>query len=217
MRKLERVQYIDAKLAELYPDPPIPLDHSDPFSLLVAVLLSAQCTDARVNTVTPDLFKLASTPEAMAQQSVDSIREIIRPCGLSPQKSKAIANLSQILVDKHRGQVPDNFEDLEELPGVGHKTAGVVMAQAFDYPSFPVDTHIHRLAQRWKLTTGQNVGTTEKDLKRLFPEERWNQLHLQIIYYGREHCQARACFGLSCEICHHCFPDRKRKVVTRKA
>ncbi|MBT5331405.1 MAG: endonuclease III [Porticoccaceae bacterium] len=217
MRKLERVQYIDAKLAELYPDPPIPLDHSDPYSLLIAVLLSAQCTDARVNTVTPDLFRLASTPQAMAQQEVDRIREIIRPCGLSPQKSKAIRNLSQILVEKHQGEVPSNFEDLEELPGVGHKTAGVVMAQAFGYPSFPVDTHIHRLAQRWKLTNGHSVTTTEADLKRLFPRQRWNQLHLQIIYYGREHCSARSCFGLECEICHHCFPDRKRKVSTRKA
>jgi endonuclease III len=217
MRKLERVQYIDAKLAELYPDPPIPLDHTDSYSLLIAVLLSAQCTDIRVNTVTPKLFELAATPEVMAQQNVEAIREIIRPCGLSPQKSKAIRNLSQILVEKHQGQVPDNFESLEELPGVGHKTAGVVMAQAFGHSSFPVDTHIHRLAQRWKLTSGHSVANTEADLKRLFPKDRWNKLHLQIIYYGREYCQARACFGLSCEICHHCFPERKRKVATRKA
>lgn len=217
MRKLERVEYIDAKLAELYPNPPIPLDHTDPFTLLVAVLLSAQCTDARVNTVTPELFRLADNPEDMAFRDAEEIREIIRPCGLSPQKSKAIRNLSQILVEKHNGQVPDNFEDLEHLPGVGHKTAGVVMAQAFGNPSFPVDTHIHRLAQRWKLTSGQSVAVTEKDLKRLFPIERWNKLHLQIIYYGREYCQARACFGLSCPICQHCFPDRKRKVVTKKA
>ena len=153
-------------------------------------------------------------PKLMADEA---IQKIIRPCGLSPQKAKAIRNLSQILVAKHRGQVPSNFEDLEELPGVGHKTAGVVMAQAFGYPSFPVDTHIHRLAQRWRLTTGHSVTSTEADLKRLFPKDRWNQLHLQIIYYGREHCQARACFGLECEICHHCFPNRKRKVVTRKA
>lgn len=217
MRKLERVQYIDAKLAELYPAPPIPLDHSDSYTLLIAVLLSAQCTDARVNTVTPALFELAPNPEAMAKQDVDDIRAIIRPCGLSPQKAKAIRNLSQILVEKHHSQVPSSFEDLEELPGVGHKTAGVVMAQAFNYPSFPVDTHIHRLAQRWNLTSGHNVTSTEADLKRLFPKDRWNKLHLQIIYYAREHCQARACFGLECEICHHCFPDRKRKVVTRKA
>lgn len=217
MRKLERVQYIDAKLAELYPAPPIPLDHSDPYTLLIAVLLSAQCTDARVNTVTPALFELAANPEAMAKQDVEDIRAIIRPCGLSPQKSKAIRNLSQILVEKHQSRVPSNFEDLEALPGVGHKTAGVVIAQAFDYPAFPVDTHIHRLAQRWNLTSGHSVTTTEADLKRLFPKDRWNKLHLQIIYYAREHCQARACFGLECKICHHCFPDRKRKVVTRKA
>jgi endonuclease-3 len=217
MRKLERVHYISERLAELYPDPPIPLNHSDPFSLLVAVLLSAQCTDVRVNTVTPELFRLADTPEKMAQQNHESIRAIIRPCGLSPQKSKAIQGLSKILVDRHRSEVPKSFKALERLPGVGHKTAGVVMAQAFQCPSFPVDTHIHRLAQRWKLTSGHNVTTTEADLKRLFPEERWNKLHLQIIYYAREHCQARACFGLECDICKHCFPERKRKIVTRKA
>ena len=217
MRKQERVEYIDKRLAELYPSPPIPLDHKDPFSLLVAVLLSAQCTDARVNTVTPALFELADTPEAMAVQDVEDIRAIIRPCGLSPQKSKAIKGLSQILVDQHRGKVPQNFADLEKLPGVGHKTAGVVMAQAFDYPSFPVDTHIHRLAQRWKLTSGVNVAKTEADLKRLFPRDHWNALHLRIIYYAREHCQARACYGLECEICQHCFPDRKTKVISKKA
>ena len=217
MRKLERVHYISERLAELYPDPPIPLNHSDPFSLLVAVLLSAQCTDVRVNTVTPELFRLADTPEKMAQQNHESIRAIIRPCGLSPQKSKAIQGLSKILVDRHGSEVPKSFKALERLPGVGHKTAGVVMAQAFQCPSFPVDTHIHRLAQRWKLTSGHNVTNTEADLKRLFPEERWNKLHLQIIYYAREHCQARACFGLECDICKHCFPERKRKIVTRKA
>ncbi len=217
MRKLERVQYINHRLAELYPAPPIPLNHFDSFSLLIAVLLSAQCTDARVNTVTPQLFALADTPEKMARQNVDDIRAIIRPCGLSPQKSKAIQGLSQILVDKHASEVPDNFEDLEKLPGVGHKTAGVVMAQAFNHASFPVDTHIHRLAQRWKLTSGHNVSTTEADLKRLFPKDRWNKLHLQIIYYAREHCQARACFGLECDICRQCFPERKRKLVTHKA
>lgn len=217
MRKLERVHYINDRLAELYPAPPIPLDHSDPFSLLVAVLLSAQCTDVRVNTVTPELFALADTPKKMAKKSHEDIRAIIRPCGLSPQKSKAIQGLSQILVDKHGSEVPKSFEELEKLPGVGHKTASVVMAQAFDYQSFPVDTHIHRLAQRWKLTSGHNVSTTEADLKRLFPKERWNKLHLQIIYYAREHCQARACFGLECDICKHCFPERKRKVVTQKA
>ena len=216
MRKLERAKFISQKLAELYPNPPIPLDHADSFTLLVAVLLSAQCTDARVNTVTPALFALANTPEKMALQSVEAIREIIRPCGLSPQKSKAIQKLSEILVGEHQGQVPDNFPDLEKLPGVGHKTAGVVMAQAFGHPSFPVDTHIHRLAQRWKLTSGSNVTQTEADLKRVFPKELWNALHLQIIYYAREHCQARSCFGLECEICRTCFPNRKSKVVNKK-
>ena len=217
MKKLERTNFIQQRLAELYPNPPIPLDHTDSFTLLVAVLLSAQCTDARVNTVTPTLFALANTPESMAQQSVETIREIIRPCGLSPQKSKAIQKLSEILVEQHQSQVPDNFADLEKLPGVGHKTAGVVMAQAFGHPSFPVDTHIHRLAQRWKLTPGTNVTKTEADLKRIFPKPHWNALHLQIIYYAREHCQARSCFGLECEICRTCFPNRKTKVVTKKA
>ena len=216
MRKPERAKFISQRLAELYPNPPIPLDHTDSFTLLVAVLLSAQCTDARVNTVTPALFTLANTPEKMALQSVEAIREIIRPCGLSPQKSKAIKKLSEILVEEHQGQVPDNFPDLEKLPGVGHKTAGVVMAQAFGHPSFPVDTHIHRLAQRWKLTSGANVTQTEADLKRVFPKERWNALHLQIIYYAREHCQARSCFGLECEICRTCFPNRKSKIVNKK-
>ena len=216
MRKPERAKFISQRLAELYPNPPIPLDHTDSFTLLVAVLLSAQCTDARVNTVTPALFTLANTPEKMAVQSVEAIREIIRPCGLSPQKSKAIKKLSEILVEEHQGQVPDNFPDLEKLPGVGHKTAGVVMAQAFGLPSFPVDTHIHRLAQRWKLTSGANVTQTEADLKRVFPKELWNALHLQIIYYAREHCQARSCFGLECEICRTCFPNRKSKVVNKK-
>lgn len=216
MRKPERAKFISQRLAELYPNPPIPLDHTDSFTLLVAVLLSAQCTDARVNTVTPALFTLANTPEKMAVQSVEAIREIIRPCGLSPQKSKAIKKLSEILVEEHQGQVPDNFPDLEKLPGVGHKTAGVVMAQAFGHPSFPVDTHIHRLAQRWKLTSGANVTQTEADLKRVFPKERWNALHLQIIYYAREHCQARSCFGLECEICRTCFPNRKSKIVNKK-
>lgn len=216
MRKPERAKFISQRLAELYPNPPIPLDHTDSFTLLVAVLLSAQCTDARVNTVTPALFTLANTPEKMAVQSVEAIREIIRPCGLSPQKSKAIKKLSEILVEEHQGQVPDNFPDLEKLPGVGHKTAGVVMAQAFGHPSFPVDTHIHRLAQRWKLTSGANVTQTEADLKRVFPKELWNALHLQIIYYAREHCQARSCFGLECEICRTCFPNRKSKIVNKK-
>lgn len=217
MKKKERVDYILRRLNELYPNPPIPLDHSDAYTLLIAVLLSAQCTDKKVNEVTPGLFKLAKTPSGMAKLSVDSIRDVIRPCGLSPQKSKAISVLSQRLVTEFDGQVPDNFDDLESLPGVGHKTASVVMAQAFDHPAFPVDTHIHRLAQRWKLTQGKNVKQTENDLKRLFPAEAWNRLHLQIIFYGREHCTARGCDGTRCEICRTCFPSRKKPIVINKA
>ena len=185
MKKADRVAFVANRLHELYPDPPIPLDHADPFTLLIAVLLSAQCTDERVNLVTPDLFRAAKTPEQMAKLTVSRIRSIIKPCGLSPQKSKAISQLSKILIREHDGQVPDNFEDLEALPGVGHKTASVVMAQAFGVPAFPVDTHIHRLAQRWGLTNGKNVQQTEKDLKRLFPEDCWNRLHLQNRCQGR--------------------------------
>ena len=217
MTKTERAQFIKGALKRLYPKPPIPLKHSDPYTLLIAVLLSAQCTDERVNQVTPALFKKAKTPQKMVKIPVEEIREIIRPCGLSPRKSKAIHRLSEILLEKHGGKVPNNFEDLEELPGVGHKTASVVMSQAFGVPAFPVDTHIHRLAQRWKLTSGKNVVQTELDLKRLFPEESWNDLHLQIIYYGREHCQARSCFGLECEICTSLYPARKKPIVTQKA
>ena len=191
MKKSEKVQFVIDKLEELYPKTPIPLDHTDAYTLLVAVLLSAQCTDKRVNSVTPALFDLASTPEAMMKQDVEEIREIIRPCGLSPRKSQAIHRLSEILVEKYGGEVPADFEKLEELPGVGHKTASVVMAQAFNVPAFPVDTHIHRLMTRWGLTSGKNVATTEKDAKRLFPRERWNKLHLQIIFYGREYSPAR--------------------------
>ena len=191
MKKSEKVQFVIDKLEELYPTTPIPLDHTDAFTLLVAVLLSAQCTDKRVNNVTPELFELASTPEKMMIQDVDEIREIIKPCGLSPQKSKAIHRLSEILVEQYDGDVPADFEKLEELPGVGHKTASVVMAQAFNVPAFPVDTHIHRLMTRWGLTSGKNVVTTEKDAKQLFPKELWNKLHLQIIFYGREYSPAR--------------------------
>ena len=217
MLKAERVEYIQRRLQELYPDPPVPLDHSDPYTLLVAVLLSAQCTDERVNQVTPELFERASMPEAMSQLSVEEIRSIIRPCGLSPQKSKAIATLSRMLIEEHDGAVPADFEALERLPGVGHKTASVVMAQAFGVPAFPVDTHIHRLAQRWTLTSGRSVVQTERDLKRLFPKEAWNDLHLQIIFYGREHCTARGCDGRQCEICRTCFPNRKHPKKTTKA
>jgi endonuclease-3 len=216
MIKAERVAYVLEKLEELYPETPIPLDHKDPFTLLIAVLLSAQCTDERVNQVTPALFQKADTPQKMAQLPVDEIQELIRSCGLSPQKAKAIAGLSRILLDKHGGEVPRTFEELEALPGVGHKTASVVMSQAFEVPAFPVDTHIHRLAQRWKLTSGKNVVQTEKDLKRAFPREKWNKLHLQIIFYGREHCTARGCDGTVCGICRHLYPNRKNAVKTRK-
>jgi endonuclease-3 len=191
MTKSEKVEYIMTELKRLYPTTPIPLDHFDPYTLLLAVLLSAQCTDKRVNTITPELFELASTPEEMMKQDVEVIRNIIRPCGLSPRKSVAIHRLSEILVDKHKGKVPENFEDLEELPGVGHKTASVVMSQAFGATAFPVDTHIHRLMYRWGLSTGKNVETTERDAKRIFPIESWNKLHLRIIFYGREYCPAR--------------------------
>lgn len=213
----ERATYIDRRLQELYPNPPVPLDHSDPYTLLIAVLLSAQCTDERVNKVTPELFRLASAPTQMATLGSERIRQIIRPCGLSPQKAKAIDRLSHLLLDLHDGEVPRRFEDLEALPGVGHKTASVVMAQAFGVPAFPVDTHIHRLAQRWGLSSGQNVVRTERDLKRLFPRERWNDLHLQIIFYGREYCTARGCDGRVCEICRHCYPLRKHPKRVRKA
>jgi endonuclease-3 len=209
MLKQERVAFIDKRLQELYPNPPVPLDHSDPYTLLVAVLLSAQCTDERVNLVTPALFALADNPFDMAKESVETIREIIKPCGLSPQKSKAIRGLSEILINEHGGEVPQDFESLERLPGVGHKTASVVMAQSFGVPSFPVDTHIHRLAQRWGLTRGRNVSETERDLKRVFKKSRWNDLHLQIIFYGREFCSARGCDGRVCEICTTCYPTRK--------
>jgi endonuclease-3 len=217
MLKAERVDYILRRLQELYPETPVPLDHKDPFTLLVAVLLSAQCTDERVNQVTPRLFALADNPRDMAALTVEQIRDVIRPCGLSPQKSKAIKRLSEILLEEHGGEVPCDMAALERLPGVGHKTASVVMSQAFGVPAFPVDTHIHRLAQRWGLSSGKNVTQTEKDLKRLFPEQYWNRLHLQIIYYGREHCTARGCDGRGCEICRTCFPLRKHPKKTRKA
>ena len=198
-----RAAYVDRRLEELYPNPAIPLDHRDAYTLLVAVVLSAQCTDKRVNLTTPALFALADTPEKMAQVPVAKILEIIRPCGLSPQKSRAISELSRLIVERHGGKVPATFEELEALPGVGHKTASVVMSQAFGQPAFPVDTHIFRLAHRWRLSNGKSVEQTERDLKKLFPTERWNALHLRIIYYGREHCTARGCDGTICEICRH--------------
>ncbi|MEE2671532.1 MAG: endonuclease III [Bdellovibrionota bacterium] len=207
-----RAQYVLNKLEEYYPTTPIPLDHTDAYTLLIAVLLSAQCTDERVNQVTPALFRKANTPQKMVKLSVEEIKEIIRPCGLSPRKSKAIWDLSHILINEHEGEVPESFEDLEKLPGVGHKTASVVLSQAFGHPAFPVDTHIHRLAQNWKLTDGKNVEQTEKDLKRLFPKESWNKLHLQIIFYGREYCTARGCKGLVCPICRTLYPNRKKAI-----
>ncbi len=191
MKKKEAAEYVRIELEKLYPETPIPLDHTDAFTLLIAVLLSAQCTDARVNTITPHLFKQANNPFDMIKLSIEEIRDIIKPCGLSPAKSKAIFNLSHIIINEHNGEVPASFEALEALPGVGHKTASVVMAQAFDVPAFPVDTHIHRLMTRWKLTNGKSVEQTERDAKKLFPEESWNKLHLQIIFYGREYSPAR--------------------------
>ena len=216
MNKSERINIISEILDEQYKETPVPLDHSDPFTLLIAVLLSAQCTDERVNKVTPLLFKKASDPEEMRKLSEKEIYGIIRPCGLGPQKSKAIKKLSNILVRDHKGRVPSDLIELEKLPGVGHKTASVVVSQAFNKPAFPVDTHIHRLAQRWGLTNGKNVKQTEKDLKRLFPKEDWQKLHLQIIFWGREYCQARECWGLECQICSTCYPNRKRKFKHKK-
>ena len=199
--KENKVKDIVKILDRLYPRTPIPLKHKDPFTLLISVVLSAQCTDERVNQITPILFDKADTPGKMLKLKTEEIEKIIRPCGLSPQKSKAISGLSSLLVKKHNSDVPKNFYDLEELPGVGHKTASVVMSQAFGHPAFPVDTHIHRLAWRWGLSTGKNVVKTEKDLKRLFPENKWNKLHLQIIFYGREYCPARGHKLENCTIC----------------
>ncbi len=201
MKKADRVAFVIQKLEELYPETPIPLDHTDAYTLLISVLLSAQCTDKRVNEITPFLFAKANNPYDMVKLSVDEIREIIKPCGLSPFKSKAIHQLSEIIIEMHQGNVPQTFEELEALPGVGHKTASVVMSQAFGVPAFPVDTHIHRLAERWKLSSGKNVDQTEKDLKRLFPKELWNKAHLQIIFYGREFCPARGHNIENCIIC----------------
>jgi len=199
--KAARAAYVDRRLAELYPETPIPLRHADAYTLLVAVVLSAQCTDARVNLVAPQLWARASTPEAMSRVPVESVEAIIRSCGLAAQKARAIVQLSRLLVERHGGKVPRSFSELEALPGVGHKTASVVMTQAFGEPAFPVDTHIHRLAQRWRLSDGRSVEQTERDLKRLFPQEHWHQLHLRMIYYGRQHCTARGCDGTGCEIC----------------
>ena len=216
MLKKEKVKFIKDELNRLYPETPIPLDHKNNFELLIAVLLSAQCTDERVNQVTPKLFNVANTPLRMSKISRENIYSIIKPCGLGPQKSKAISELSNILIEQFNGMVPNSFDELEKLPGVGHKTASVVMSQGFGFPAFPVDTHIHRLAQRWGLTNGKSVTQTEKDLKKLFPKEAWNKLHLQIIFYGREHCTARGCLGIKCNICKSLYPKRNKPIKTKK-
>ena len=217
MRKAERAQVVLERLNHRYPETPIPLDHSDPFSLLIAVLLSAQCTDKKVNEVTPALFAAGPTPKAMASLDETEIWSLIRQLGLAKTKAKHVRRLSELLLSEHDGAVPDSFQALEALPGVGHKTASVVMSQAFGVPAFPVDTHIHRLAQRWGLSNGLSVAATERDLKRLFPKEHWNRLHLQIIFYGREFCSARGCDGTVCPICRELFPLRRKPVNTRKA
>ena len=216
MKRQDKAARIQAILDERFPSPPIPLDHSDPFTLLVAVLLSAQCTDVRVNEVTPKLFARAATPEQMAEVPPDEIRGIIRPCGLSPQKSKAIHRLSHLLLERYGGEVPASLDELETLPGVGHKTASVVMAQAFGMPTFPVDTHIHRCAWRWGLSNGKSVEQTERDCKRTFPEERWNDLHLQIIWFGRTDCTARAHDPETCPICSWAMSKARRTEETRR-
>ena len=216
MKKSERANIIKEILDKTYPKTPIPLNHKDNFTLLIAVLLSAQCTDERVNQITPKLFAAASNPMKMSKLSIEKIYEIIKPCGLGPQKSKAIKNLSKILVDKYNQKVPDNFLDLEKLPGVGHKTASVVMSQGFGIPAFAVDTHIHRLAQRWGLSKGKSVKKTEEDLKKIFPKDSWNKLHLQIIFWGREYCMARTCHGIGCKICKTCYPKRKKPFVHKR-
>ena len=217
MLKADRAKKIISILNKIYPETPIPLNHKNNFELLISVLLSAQCTDKRVNEVTPLLFKKANNPAKMEKLPVKTIYNIVRPCGLAPQKSKAISKLSKILMKNYGGEVPETFEDLEALPGVGHKTASVVMSQGFGHPAFPVDTHIHRLAQRWGLTNGKSVKQTEHDLKKIFPEKLWNKLHLQIIFYGREYCEARSCFGIEFKICKTCYPTRKKPIKTKKA
>lgn len=217
MKKAERAVRVAERLRELYPHPPIPLDHRDPFTLLVAVVLSAQCTDKKVNEVTPELFRRGGMPSTMAVLPVDEILTIIRPLGLAPQKAKALSGLAQKIIGQFGGEVPADFAALESLPGVGHKTASVVMSQAFGVPAFPVDTHIHRLAQRWGLSDGTSVVQTERDLKRLFPPESWRDVHLQIIFYGREHCTARGCDGTRCDLCRELFPTRRKPIQHRKA
>ena len=216
MKKSKRAEIILKELKKLYPSPPIPLDHTNAFTLLIAVVLSAQSTDKKVNELTKHLFKVADTPEKMKELGVTRIYEYIKQLGLSNQKSKNIYHLSKLLIEKHHSKVPNSFEALESLPGVGHKTASVVMSQVFNIPSFPVDTHIHRLSQRWGLTNGANVKQTEKDLKNIFPISEWNTLHLQIIFYGREFCTARGCDGTKCSMCKTLYPNRKKKFICKK-
>ena len=216
MRKSERAEIILKELKQLYPSPPIPLDHTNSFTLLVAVVLSAQSTDKKVNELTKTLFKVADNPEKMLNLGIKGIYKHIKQLGLSNQKSKNIYNLSKQLIERFKNAVPDTFEELESLPGVGHKTASVVMSQVFKIPSFPVDTHIHRLSQRWGLTNGESVIQTERDLKKLFPIEEWNRLHLQIIFYGREYCTARGCDGTKCHMCRTLYPKRKKKFICKK-
>ena len=217
MKKIDRSKIIIFELQKLYPETPIPLNHDGPFTLLIAVVLSAQSTDKKVNELTEELFKVANNPKKMVDLGIDNIYKYIKQLGLSRQKSKNTYNLSKILLEKYNGIVPNTFEDLESLPGVGHKTASVVMSQVFNVPSFPVDTHIHRLSQRWGLTNGKSVIQTEKDLKKIFPISLWNKLHLQIIFYGREYCTARGCDGTKCFLCKKLYPNRKKKFVTKKA
>jgi len=216
MKKIERAKIILKELKKLYPSPPIPLDHKNAFTLLVAVVLSAQSTDKKVNELTKELFKVADNPEKMVQLGITGIYKYIKQLGLSNQKSKNIYHLSRQLIEKFNKKVPNTFKELESLPGVGHKTASVIMAQVFNTPSFPVDTHIHRLSQRWGLTKGENVLQTEKDLKKIFPIKEWNKLHLQIIFYGREYCTARGCDGTKCYLCRTLYPKRKRKLICKK-
>ena len=217
MLKKDKVKFIINKLDEFYPKVSPPLNNSNNFTLLIAVLLSANSTDKSVNKVTPKLFKIADSPKKMLNFTYEDLYQIIKPCGLGPAKASNILKLSKILIENHDGKVPQNFDDLEKLPGVGHKTASVVMSQAFGYPAFAVDTHIHRLAQRWGLTNGKNVVQTEDDLKRIFPKKIWSRLHLQIIFYGREYCKARECYGITCKICTTCYPKRKKPIITKKA
>jgi len=217
MNEIQRSKLILKILNKIYPKTPIPLKHRNKFTLLVSVLLSAQTTDVNVNNVTKNIYLKYNKPEHFVKLGRKKIEKLIKSIGLFRMKAKSVYLLSKQLIEKHNGKVPDNFEELEKFPGVGHKTASVVMAQGFGHPAFPVDTHIHRLAQRWGLTNGKNVVQTEKDLKRLFPKKFWNKLHLQIIYYGREHCKARECYGLTCKICTTCYPNRKSPIKTKKA